>query len=54
MDDGEHYVARKSRRRGRVDRRRSLGLAIMVASALATLMLIFWLVAAEVTNLPLN
>jgi hypothetical protein len=54
MDDWEHYFAQKSRRRGRAARRQSLGLAIVVASALATLMLIFWLVTAEVTRLPLK
>jgi hypothetical protein len=54
MDDWEHYFAEGTKRRGRSARRRSLGLAIVVASALATLILILWLVKAEVPGLPFN
>lgn len=54
MDDWEHYFAQKSSRRDRAARRRSLGLAIVAVSALATLALIFWLVNAEMARLPLK
>jgi hypothetical protein len=52
MDDWERYFADGGKRRGRTGRRRSLGLAIVVASALVTLVLIVWGVTAEVTSLP--
>jgi len=54
MDDWEHYFAEGSKPRGRSARRRSLGLAIVVASALATLILILWLLKAEVPWLRYN
>ena len=50
MDDWEHYFA-EGTKRGRTARRRSLGLAIVIASALATLILILWLLKAEVPGL---
>ena len=54
MDDWEHYFAEGSKHRGRSTRRRSLGLAIVIGSALATLMLILWAVKAEMPGVPSN
>ena len=54
MDDWEHYFAEGSKRRGQNARRRSLGLAIVIASALVTFILILWFLKAEVPGLPLN
>ncbi len=54
MDEWEHYFAEGSKHRGQNARRRSLGLAIVIASALVTLTLILWFLKAEVRRLPLN
>jgi hypothetical protein len=54
MDDWEHHFAERKAQRGRTKRRRSLGLAIVLASALATLMLILWFMTDEVRILPLK
>ncbi|HYX47762.1 MAG TPA: hypothetical protein VE820_13215 [Sphingomicrobium sp.] len=51
MNDWEHHVARTSAPGGREDRRPSLGLLIVVSSAIATLILILWLVTTEVPDI---
>jgi hypothetical protein len=52
MDGWEHDLTDRSS--GGAGRRRSLGVLIVAASALATLMLILWFLTNEIPGLALN